>query len=75
MANKKHLDGLVEKERGVMGRKERGHEGSTWEENNGNVVFNEISMDQLGNRVMLESGGGVTPPVRTPFYNIYLKTT
>jgi hypothetical protein len=45
---------LVEKERVVMGRRERGHGGSTSEENNGYVVFNEISTDQLG----VERGGG-----------------
>jgi hypothetical protein len=29
------------------------HEGNTEEENNGYVVFKEISRDQLGNRVMV----------------------
>jgi hypothetical protein len=40
--------------------------------------FNEISRDQLGNRVVVREGG-VTPPVPTPFYSSlldrYLKTT
>ncbi len=40
--------------------------------------FNEISTDQLGNRVVVREGG-VTPPVPTPFYSSlvdrYLKTT
>jgi hypothetical protein len=50
------------------------------EENNGYVVFkcNIHKLYQLGNRVVV-SGGGVTPPNPTLFYNRlldrYLKTT
>jgi hypothetical protein len=36
-------------------------EGNTEEENNGYVVLNKISTDQLENRVVVR-GGGVTPP-------------
>jgi hypothetical protein len=32
------------------------------EENNGYVVFNKISKDQLGNRILMRGGRGVTPP-------------
>jgi hypothetical protein len=46
------------------------------EKNNGYVVFNEISPDQLGKRVRGETG---TPTAPTPFYrrllNRYVKTT
>jgi hypothetical protein len=30
--------------------------------------LNEISSDQLGNRIIVRGGAGVTPPVPTPFY-------
>jgi hypothetical protein len=51
------------------------HVGNAEEENNGYVVF---KCKIYGSAVRM-TGGGVTPPVPTPFYsrflNIYLKTT
>jgi hypothetical protein len=51
---------------------------NTEKENNGYVVFKEISTVQLGNRVVIRAGG-VTLPSSTPIYSRlldrYLKTT
>ncbi len=50
-------------------RKSGVQEGITVEENNSYISLNEISMDPLGNR-MLVRGGGVTPPAPTPLYSM-----
>ncbi len=55
------------------------HEGNTDEENNGSVIFYEISMDQLEIEWWWGREGGIASPTPTPFYSRllgrYLKTT
>ncbi len=48
------------------------HEENTEEDNNGYVVLNEVSNDQLGNIVMLWERG--LSPSPTPFYSAGFRT-